>query len=43
MKTLVKRIRAIRNVASEDFPQALSIILMIFFLLFGTASMFLLL
>jgi hypothetical protein len=43
MKTLYKRILAVRNVSSEDFPQGLSILLMIFFLLFGTASLFLLL
>lgn len=43
MKTFYNRIRAVRNVASEDFPQGLSILLILFFLLFGTASMFLLL
>jgi hypothetical protein len=43
MKTLYKRILAVRNVSSEDFPQGLSLLMLIFFLLFGTASMFLLL
>ncbi len=43
MKTLYKRILAVRNVSSDEFPQGLSIVLMIFFVLFGTVSMFLLL
>jgi hypothetical protein len=43
MKTLYKRILAVRNVSSEEFPQGLSIVMIIFFLLFGAASMFLLL
>jgi hypothetical protein len=43
MKTLYKHIRAVRNVSSDEFPQALSILLLIFFLVFGTACMFMLL
>jgi hypothetical protein len=43
MKAFYKRILAVRNVSSDEFPQALSILLVIFFLIFGTASMFLLL
>ena len=43
MKTIYKRILAVRNVASEDFPQGLSIVMMIFFILFGAASMLMLL
>jgi hypothetical protein len=43
MKTFYNRIRAIRNVSSDEFPQSLSILLIIFFVLFGTASMFFLL
>lgn len=43
MKTLYKRILAVRNVASEEFPQGLALIMIIFFVLFGTVSMFLLL
>jgi hypothetical protein len=43
MKTIYKRILAVRDVKSDEFPQGLSIVMMIFFLLFGVASMFLLL
>lgn len=43
MKTLYKRILAVKDVSSPDFPQGLSIVLMIFFLLFGAASMLILL
>jgi hypothetical protein len=43
MKTIYKRILAVRDVTSDEFPQGLSIVLMIFFLLFGAASMFFLL
>jgi hypothetical protein len=43
MKTLYKRILAVRNVSSEEFPQGLALVMIIFFLVFGTASMFLLL
>jgi hypothetical protein len=43
MKAFYNRILAIRNVSSDEFPQALSIILMAFFIVFGAASLFLLL
>lgn len=43
MKAFYNRLLAIRNVSSDEFPQALSIILMVFFVVFGTASLLLLL
>jgi hypothetical protein len=43
MKTFYKRILAVKDVSSDEFPQGLSIVLMIFFLLFGAASLLILL
>ncbi len=35
MKTIYERICAVRNIYSEHFPQGLSILLMLFFLVFA--------
>ncbi len=43
MKTIYNRLRAIRDVSSEDFPKGLSLLLVLFFLVFGAASLLLLL
>jgi hypothetical protein len=43
MKTLYERIRAVSNFYSEYYPQGLSILLMVFFLVFGAVSLFFLL
>ena len=40
MKTIYQRIRAVKNVSSEHFPQGLSIVLMLFFLVFGAISLY---
>lgn len=40
MKTIYERIRAVRDVYSEHFPQGLSILLMLFFLVFGAVSLY---
>lgn len=42
MKKVYENISAVKNVYSEKFPQALSILLILFFVVFGTASLFLL-
>lgn len=42
MKTFYKLILAVKDVSSDEFPQALSIVLMIFFLLFGAVSLLIL-
>jgi len=43
MKTIYERIRAVGNVYSEHFPEGLSILLVLFFLVFGSLSLFMLL
>lgn len=42
MKAIYERIRAVGNIYSEYFPQGLSILLILFFLLFGVISLFIL-
>jgi hypothetical protein len=42
MKAIYERIRAVRDIYSDYFPQGLSILLMLFFLLFGAVSLFIL-
>ena len=43
MKTIYERIRAVKNVYSEHFPEGLSILLILFFIVFGTISLLILL
>jgi hypothetical protein len=43
MKTIYERIRAVKNVYSEHFPEGLSILLLLFFIIFGTLSLYILL
>lgn len=43
MKTIYKRIRAVKNVSSEHFPEALSLLLVVFFIVFGSLSLYILL
>jgi len=43
MKTIYERIRAVRNIYSEHFPEGLSILLVLFFIVFGTLSLYVLL
>jgi len=40
MKTIYERIRAVKDITSEHFPQGLSILLMLFFLVFGSISLY---
>jgi len=43
MKTMYERLRSIQNFYSEKFPQGLSLALILFFIVFGAASLFMLL
>jgi len=43
MKTFYERIRAVKDIYSEHFPAGLSILLVMFFIVFGTISLFVLL
>jgi hypothetical protein len=43
MKTMYERLRALGNVYSDKFPQGISFVLIVFFILFGTASLVMLL
>ena len=43
MKTMYENLRAIKDFKSDKFPQGLNILLMLFFIVFGAASLFLLL
>jgi hypothetical protein len=43
MKTMYERLRAVKDVYSDKFPQGLSLLMMLFFIVFGAASMFFLL
>jgi len=40
MKMIYERIRAVKDIYSEHFPQGLSILLMLFFLVFGAISLY---
>jgi len=43
MKPIFNMIRAVNNISSDEFPKALSILLIVFFVVFGIASMYILL
>ena len=43
MKTMYERLRAVKNIYSDKFPQGLSILLVLFFLIFGSVSLLVLL
>ena len=43
MKAIYERLRAVGNFNSDDFPKILSFMLMAFFLIFGSLSLFILL
>jgi|GEM_PF-2405534 len=43
MKAIYERFRAVGNFNSDDFPKVLSFVLMAFFLIFGSVSLYILL